>query len=435
MSLTNLASSWAAFTVHAALFLKPGGRLGLVLPAELLSVNYAAELRRYLMQRFGRVRLVMFTQRIFPGVLEEVVLLLAEGQGPTDHCELLQVDDVDDLFSIDGGRETTWTPASTQGKWTSALLPPAAADRLPIGHRGPGVRHSGELGRHHVRHGDRQQPLLHPEPRGCRGAADPGRRAAADLPAGQSAPARVVVHARDAKQRLGIAARPPCCSDRRANPAGRRPGYIADGRAQQFDQTYKCRVRTPWWRVPLVAPADLLLTYMNADTPRLTTNAAGVRHLNSVHGVYLRDGVRQLGRRLLPLASLNSVTLLGAETVGRAYGGGMLKVEPSEADALPMPSPEQVAGATDALLSIRDRVTAHLREGRLMDAVRLVDDVLLVRSMGVPRGEVSLLEQAQAMLTARRRARGSRPAEFKTASPPAAASRSSPIGPTVTARQ
>src|SRR5664280_613863 len=50
-------SSWAAFTVHAAEFLRPGGgRLGLVLPAELLTVNYAAEVRRYLMARFGRVR-------------------------------------------------------------------------------------------------------------------------------------------------------------------------------------------------------------------------------------------------------------------------------------------------------------------------------------------------------------------------------------------
>ncbi|PRC44812.1 SAM-dependent methyltransferase, partial [Mycobacterium sp. ITM-2017-0098] len=42
VTLSNLASSWAAFTVHSALHLKPGGRLGLVLPAELLSVNYAA---------------------------------------------------------------------------------------------------------------------------------------------------------------------------------------------------------------------------------------------------------------------------------------------------------------------------------------------------------------------------------------------------------
>lgn len=46
--LTGLASYWAAFTVHSALFLKPGGRVGLVVPAELLTVNYAAAVRRFL---------------------------------------------------------------------------------------------------------------------------------------------------------------------------------------------------------------------------------------------------------------------------------------------------------------------------------------------------------------------------------------------------
>lgn len=81
VALTNLASSWAAFTVHSALHVKRGGRLGLVLPAEMLSVNYAAPVREFLMRQFKRVRLVLFTERVFPGVMEDVVLLLAEGCG------------------------------------------------------------------------------------------------------------------------------------------------------------------------------------------------------------------------------------------------------------------------------------------------------------------------------------------------------------------
>ncbi len=67
--------------------------MGLVLPAELLTVNYAAEVRRFLMERFARVDLVLFAERVFPEVQEEVVLLLAEGydEGPTDHCRVYQV--------------------------------------------------------------------------------------------------------------------------------------------------------------------------------------------------------------------------------------------------------------------------------------------------------------------------------------------------------
>ena len=125
--LTGLASSWAAFTVHAALFLKAGGRLGLVLPAELLTVNYAAEVRRFLLERFARVRLVLFTERVFPGVLEEVVLLLADGyeQGPADHCELHQVRTAEDL-STPAGVARLWKPLTADGKWTPSLMSTSA---------------------------------------------------------------------------------------------------------------------------------------------------------------------------------------------------------------------------------------------------------------------------------------------------------------------
>ena len=123
VALTALASSWAAFTVHAALFLKRGGRLGLVLPAELLTVNYAAEVRRFLMERFARVRLVLFTERVFPGVQEEVVLLLADGygDGPAGHCELHQARTADDLAELPGTAQL-WTPQTLHGKWTPSLL-------------------------------------------------------------------------------------------------------------------------------------------------------------------------------------------------------------------------------------------------------------------------------------------------------------------------
>jgi adenine-specific DNA-methyltransferase len=186
--------------------------------------------------------------------------------------------------------------------------------------------------------------------------------------------------------------------------------YIEAGVALGVDQAYKCRVRSPWWRVPLVKPADLLLTYMNADTPRLCTNRARAYHLNSVHGVYFRHGLKTLGMDLLPLASINSMTLVGAETVGRAYGGGMLKLEPKEADRLPVPSPEVLAECRSALAAIRPQVSAKLRRPQgLLAAAKLVDDVLLVGALGVARSEGMALREAHAELTARRVARGAPP--------------------------
>jgi hypothetical protein len=117
--------------------------------------------------------------------------------------------------------------------------------------------------------------------------------------------------------------------------------------------------------------------------------------------------VRQLGMDLLPLASLNSMTLVGAETVGRAYGGGMLKLEPKEADRLPVPDPDTLDAARSALTAIRPQAAARLRQPRgLLEVARLVDDVLLIGALGMARSEVKELREAHADLTARRVARG-----------------------------
>ncbi len=182
--------------------------------------------------------------------------------------------------------------------------------------------------------------------------------------------------------------------------------YIEAGKATGVHKAYKCRIRPEWWRVPLLSPADLLVTYMNADTPRLCGNRARAHHLNSVHGVYLKPKHRELGTELLPLAALNSMTLLGAESVGRAYGGGMLKLEPREADLLPVPSPEFVGAANGRLAALRPQLASRLRGGRLLDAARLVDDVLLVGELGMTAAHVGALRDGHAELMARRVARG-----------------------------
>ena len=101
------------------------------------------------------------------------------------------------------------------------------------------------------------------------------------------------------------------------------------------------------------------------------------------------------------------MTLLGAETVGRAYGGGMLKIEPKEADRLPVPAPALVETAAEPLKMIRPQVVGLLREGKLLDAVALVDDVLLIGELGLSPVQVGVLRDAHAELTARRMARAS----------------------------
>ncbi|EFQ84345.1 hypothetical protein HMPREF0063_10197 [Aeromicrobium marinum DSM 15272] len=405
VSISGLASSWAAFTVHAALFLKVGGRMGLVVPAELLSVNYAAHVRRFLLQSFSRVDLVLFTERVFPEVQEEVVLLLAEGfrQGNTDHANIYQAHNADDLGEVLAS-STTWKPLDPADKWTPLLLSREAlhvyTDLVASGAYVP-LQNWGKTSLGMVT-GNNKYFALSPQKAAELGIArnelvrlsPPGSRHLRGL--GLSDYAMTEMGRRGSATYLF---RPP------GEPSEAAQRYIDAGETAGVNLAYKCRVRKPWWRVPLVKPADLLLTYMNADTPRITTNGAGALHLNSVHGIYLRSEHSSLGRELLPLASLTSMTLVGAETVGRAYGGGMLKIEPREADRLPVPSPALVAANRDALLAVRPQMATLLRNGRLTEAAKIVDEVLMVKSLGMRRNDVATLRDEFSRLSARRAAR------------------------------
>lgn len=402
VTLTGLASSWAAFVVHSAELLKGDGRLGLVLPAELLSVNYASPVRKYLMRRFGHVQLVVFKERVFPGVLEEVVLILAEGPGPTKTVEVSQAHNLADLDHL---VPFHWSPAEPEEKWTPALLPADAADayvELLEATAFVELESWGSTDLGMVTGNNRYFTL------------SASRVAELGIPASDlirisppgSRHLRGLAFAEDAWKDLAAAGRsvylflPP-----KDDPSAHSLRYIAAGKRRKVHTAYKCRVRNPWWRVPTVSAPDLFLTYMNHDMPRLVANEVGVSYLNSIHGVTLRPEVRVIGRRLLPVAALNSLTALGAELVGRSYGGGLLKVEPKEADLLPVPSPEALADAAEDLRSVAPQVARRLRMQDFLGAVKMVDDVLLVKHIGLKRAQVRSLRDAREALFERRAAR------------------------------
>ena len=398
--LSGLANAWAAFVIKAALHLAPGGRLALVLPAELLSVNYAQEVRRFLLRRFGRVRLIMFEERVFPGVLEEVVLLLADGNGGARCLEVHQTRDVKSLGTVEATQWTSHTPDADE-KWTPALVAQdtfatyrkLAGERFePLSVWG-GAYLGAVTGKNQffsltvdevAAHGLREDDVIRISPPGTRHL----RGLTFTVPVWQGlarAGARcLLLYPRD-----------------EPSPAARQ--YIASAEHDGVDRAYKCRVRSPWWRVPLVRAPDLFLTYMNHDRPRLVTNAAKVQIINSVYGICLAPKRVKIGRDVLPVACLNSVTLLGTEVVGRSYGGGLLKMEPREADRLPLPSLARIKACEKELRTVKPQLARSLRSGDVAGAVETVDRIVL---SDVPARDRAALKMARELLFQRRRARG-----------------------------
>src|SRR6185312_671514 len=127
---SRLTNAWVPFVVASTMLVRDGGRVGLVLPAELLQVGYAAQLREFLLGRFAEITLLTFRRLVFDGILQEVVLFCGvAGAGPAQ-IRTVSLGDADALAHAD--LNVAWAPAllHEKEKWTKYFLRPAQIEVL-----------------------------------------------------------------------------------------------------------------------------------------------------------------------------------------------------------------------------------------------------------------------------------------------------------------
>jgi adenine-specific DNA-methyltransferase len=406
VKLSKLASSWAPFVIHATSFLAPGGRLAQVLPAELLHAQYARPVLDFLRREFDQITVAIFDERVFPGALEDVVLLFADGRG-TPGVGDLRVSSSGTLADLAAGlgapdvRFSSRESVDDHGALLGQLLP---TDTLALYTRlkdHDDVQRLGSLASVDigiVTGANKFFLLTESEAE----AVDDRLLQPAIGKAVQLAGARFA--ARD-HQDLLAAGRPALMFAASREQPERilrtAAHHISRGEEEGFHERYKCRIRDPWWELPLPngGPPDLLLTYCSNEHPRIALNEAAVISTNTIHGVRLSDPL--LAPRLAA-GFYNSLTLLSAEIVGRSYGGGVLKLEPTEAEALLVPLLDP------ALSTALPAVDKAIRSRDPELALDLVDELTLA-PLGLTGSEIGDLRRARRQLRERRRLRGRAP--------------------------
>jgi adenine-specific DNA-methyltransferase len=411
--LTRLASTWAPFILHGCCFLHEGGRMGQVLPAELLHSQYAKPVIDYLVSSFRSVTVAVFEEKVFPGALEEVVLLFADGygHGPARGVRLVACRNLDDVTPerIDGrGRgylDLDLPLLRLLPKRTQRLYEQLAADTKV---EALGSIAAVDIGLvtgandFFIRTRDEVKALRY-DPRLFRAAISK----ATDIEGARFS-------RRDLRQLDRRGRRTALLDAAGASPRALATvqDLIRKGEKAKLHKRYKCRIRDPWYAVPIPKSGvpDAFLTYMNNAFPRLVVNDARALSTNTIHKVSLLNGHLPSA---LGVAFYNSLTLLSAELVGRSYGGGILKLEPTEAERLLIPS-----FAADIGNHLED-VDAALRRGDLNAALDLVDAVVL-KPLGVTPSEIAALRRAREKLFGRRRTRNIKALGAATTNTPAA---------------
>lgn len=403
--ISRLASSWAPFLVYSAAMLKPGGRLGMVAPMELGHAGYAQPVIEFLTRTFRRVTLLTFQRPLFPGLSQDTLLVLAEGKGQRfeglDWRDLSGVEALSELpLDLPEARVLNHRELSAGAdRLVTSLIDPRAKDLYRYLATDPGVVRLGELADVGIGYVSGGNDFFHLSPDEVkawglprsvlvrsvyRGRAFIGTRFTTDdWRAATKAEHAGYLFLVGRRQRFGKKVR----------------AYIQHGQDAGVHEAYKCRVRTPWYSVPNAYMPDAYLTYMSGLRPTLVANDAEAYAPNTLHVVRLKANQPFTGDSLSALWE-SSLTGLSAEIEGHAMGGGMLKLEPSEAQNVLLP----IAGMP--LQDLALEVDELVRAGRRAAARDRVDEALLRDTLGLSAAEIQLLRKATDQLMTRRYYRG-----------------------------
>jgi adenine-specific DNA-methyltransferase len=395
---TRLTNAWVPFLVASTLMLNPDeGRLAMVIPAELLQVGYAAELRRFLTNHYSKITLLTFRKLVFDDIQQEVVLLLGErdGQNHTG-IKTVELDGLDDLVHFqhnaafaDGLKEMDHTTE----KWTQYYLDQRELDllrslradkRLTIARSIMDVDVGIVTGLNEFfvlteQRAATQQLLDHTRPIVSRSAhlrgidftpADLRENIARQLPS------RLLCLPDSALTEMPEAVR----------------RYVLSGECKGFHEGYKCRIRDRWYVVPSVWTPDAFMLRQIHSYPKLILNETDATSTDTIHRVRF---ISKLPPKTIVAAFLNSLTFAFAEIIGRSYGGGVLELEPNEAQLLPLPL--QNAEKLDF-----DRLDVLMRTGDVESVLDITDEVLLRDGLGLSQGNLLSLRSAWYRLRDRR---------------------------------
>lgn len=394
VQLPALSSAWAPFLVHAAGHLRTGGRLAMVAPYEITYARYARPVVDFLVRSFAEVHCLVFEEPLFPELNENTVLLLCEGfGGVSSSVAMHQLSSVASLrLPLKDATFQAPVSAWATGSMRARLfdLPTSCSDLYQALVQQPQVVRLGEVADITIGYVTGGNDFFHLTQAEvdyfglARRDLRMALRRGADLTG-----SGIVLTLDDAAQ---LASRGAHWLFLPQDPlSSSAASYVSLGENRRIDRRYKCIVRDPWYRVPGVKAAQMLLSVFSTTGPRLIANEAGVVATNSLLTV---DRVSGESRAIpnLAAAAISTLSQLSAEVEGHALGGGALKFEPSEARRWALPA--KVPMHSDVI----DKIDHLLREGHMAAASAVADELFLDEGLGLDRGQLATLRDGLAHL-------------------------------------
>ena len=345
LPFTKHTNAWVPFVLASIALLKPGGRLGMILPSEIVHVMHAQSLRTFLGTTCSRLLIIDPEEIWFEGTLQGAVILFAEKkETPADHSDGLGIvkvkgreflqEDPSALFD----RTPRMNGKTVVGKWTRALLGHGERELLDTLLERPDVHLFDEIAEVDVGivTGANKFFLVDDET-----VERYKLQAFAHPMFGRSEHCPGIIY--DERQHLTNAQKGNPTNfiwfkESLPKPSKSVREYIQWGEGQDLHTRYKCRIRKTWYSVPSVYSTEIGMLKRSHDTPRLIHNRLDAYTTDTAY----RISSKAVSPETLIYCFLNALTALSAELEGRHYGGGVLELVPSEIEKLLLPIPGKI---------------------------------------------------------------------------------------------
>jgi len=401
LKYSKLTNAWVSFVVGSSLLLKEKGKIGFVIPAELLQVSYAQQLREFLAHFYNKINIISFEKLVFPDIQQEVVLLLCEKNGTDSHLiEHLEITDASGLEYLDVNRLKSPTKKIDfkSNKWTYYFLEQEEIDfleNIANEKKIPTIRDYANV-----------------EVGITTGANDyftvPYSTVAfykleefAKPMVGRSVQVNSIVFTKkdwllnqqsEAKANLLVF---PSKEKLNRNEMARE--YLLFGESIGINKGYKTGIRDDWFVIPSIKLSEALFIRRNNLFPRLILNEANAYTTDTMHRVFVKKATNHTAF----IASFyNSLSFALSEIVGRSYGGGVLELMPSETEKILLPySVDNVD-----LLATIDKMMRSKKS--IAEILKITNKQILKEGYGFTDKEIKLADNIWKKLSVRRLNRG-----------------------------
>ena len=380
MKANKLINAWVAFIVACVQMLSDHGKMAFVIPAEILQVAYAEDLRLYLADHLAKITLITFEQLVFPDIEQEVVVFIGEKGKREKGIRIIEMNNLDGFAKFNIEQNGFQKLQHIKEKWTKYFL---SAEEMALIQELRGDNRFAKFSEYAlinigITTGNNGFFSIIEDTAEKYGLTD------ATLPLiGRSSHAHGIYFTEEdwernirAGKRARLISFPEIPYEEYSDGYKE---YIGLGEKNGEHEGYKCSIRKRWYIVPSVWVPDAFFLRRNNLYPKFVLNRCNAVSTDTMHRVKFYENIEPEN---ILLAYYNSISFAFAELCGRSYGGGVLEILPGEMGNILLPKVENISPKLREKLLVKIDLIVRNNEDIEM-ALEAVDKELLVGVLGI----------------------------------------------------